>query len=135
MSDWNQSIIDEFRANGGKVGGRFAGGTLLLLHHIGARTGIERVSPLAYFPDGDRMLVMASKGGAPTNPDWYHNLKANPRVKIEVGTETVEVEATELVGAEREAMWVKITARMPGFAAYEKHSQGRKIPVFALVRV
>ena len=134
MSDWNDKIIAEFRANGGKVGGPFEGATLLLLHHVGARSGTERVAPLAYFPDGDRMLIIASKAGAPTNPDWYHNLKANPRVDVEVGTETVTVDAHELAPAERDEKWVEITAKAPGFADYQKKTE-RVIPVFALHRV
>ena len=134
MSDWNDKIIAEFRANGGKVGGPFEGATLLLLHHVGARSGAERVAPLAYLPDGDRMLIIASKGGAPTNPDWYHNLKANPRVDVELGTETVRVDAHELAPAERAEKWAEITTRAPGFADYQKKTQ-RVIPVFALQRV
>jgi deazaflavin-dependent oxidoreductase (nitroreductase family) len=134
MSDWNDKIIAEFRANGGKVGGPFEGATLLLLHHVGARSGTERVAPLAYLPDGDRMLIIASKGGAPTNPDWYHNLKANPRVDVELGTETVRVDAHELAPAERAEKWAEITTRAPGFADYQKKTE-RVIPVFALQRV
>ena len=134
MSDWNDKIIAEFRANGGKVGGPFEGATLLLLHHVGARSGTERVAPLAYFPDGDRMLIIASKAGAPTNPDWYHNLKANPRVDVELGTETVRVDAHELAPAERAEKWAEITTRAPGFADYQKKTE-RVIPVFALQRV
>ena len=89
MSDWNPSIIEEFRANEGRVGGMFEGAPMILIHHVGAKTGTERVSPLVYFPeDGGRMLIIASKGGSPTNPDWYHNLKANPRINVEVGTQT-----------------------------------------------
>ena len=134
MSDWNDKIIAEFRANGGKVGGPFEGATLLLLHHVGARSGTERVAPLAYLPDGDRMLIIASKAGAPTNPDWYHNLKANPRVDVELGSGTVTVDAHELAPAERDEKWVEITTRAPGFADYQKKTQ-RVIPVFALQRV
>ena len=134
MSDWNDKIIAEFRANGGKVGGPFEGATLLLLHHVGARSGTERVAPLAYLPDGDRMLNIASKGGAPTNPDWYHNLKANPRVDVELGTETVRVDAHELAPAERAEKWAEITTRAPSFADYQKKTK-RVIPVFALQRV
>ena len=134
MSEWNDKIIAEFRANGGKVGGPFEGATLLLLHHVGARSGTERVAPLAYLPDGDRMLIIASKGGAPTNPDWYHNLKANPRVDVELGTETVRVDAHELAPAERAEKWAEITTRAPGFADYQKKTE-RVIPVFALQRV
>ncbi len=97
MSDanaWNQAIIAEFRANGGKVGGQFAGAPLLLLHTMGARSGQPRVNPLAYTRDGDRLIVIASKAGAPTNPDWYYNVVANPLVTVEVGTEQFQAQAT-----------------------------------------
>src|SRR2546430_7310242 len=90
VSNWNAKIVEEFRANEGRVGGPFEGRPLLLLHTKGAKSGEERVNPLAYMPDGDRYAVFASKGGAPTNPDWYHNLMVNPDVKVEVGTETIE---------------------------------------------
>jgi deazaflavin-dependent oxidoreductase (nitroreductase family) len=133
VSDWNDKIIAEFRANGGKVGGPFEGATLLLLRHIGARSGAERVAPLAYLPDGDQMLIIASKAGAPTNPDWYHNLRAHPQVEVEVGTETIKVEARELPPAERDEKWAEITARAPGFGEYQKKTD-RVIPVFALHR-
>jgi deazaflavin-dependent oxidoreductase (nitroreductase family) len=96
--DFNARIIEEFRANEGRVGGTFAGSTLLLLHHVGAKSGKARVNPLAYNRDGDRYVVFASKAGAPTNPDWYHNLKAHPDVTIEVGTDTIRVRAEEATG-------------------------------------
>ena len=131
VNDWNKQIIAEFRENGGKVGGPFEGATMLLLHHVGARSGTERVSPLAYFPDGDRMLIIASAAGAPRNPDWYHNIKATPRVAVEVGTDTVAVDAQELVGAERDAKWAEVAAKAPGFAEYQKKTS-RVIPVIAL---
>lgn len=134
MSDWNTKIIEEFRANDGRVGGPFEGGTLLLLHTIGRKSGVERVNPLAYYPDGDRYVIIASKGGAPANPDWYHNLLATPRVTVEVGTETFEVEAAELTGEERDLLWKKIVDAMPGFGDYEKKTD-RVIPLFALTRV
>src|ERR687884_256826 len=101
-SDWNQKIIEEFRSNGGKVGGYFEGAPMILIHHIGARTGAERVNPLTYLPDGADMVVAATKGGSPTNPDWYHNLKTHPRITVEVGTETFPVEVSEVGGAERD---------------------------------
>ena len=85
---WNDGIIEEFRANDGKVGGYFAGAPMILIHHVGARSGTERVSPLVYLPDGDDMVIAATKGGAPTNPDWCHNLRANPRITVEVGTDS-----------------------------------------------
>jgi deazaflavin-dependent oxidoreductase (nitroreductase family) len=134
VSDWNSTIIEEFRANGGRVGGNFDGAPLLLLHSTGAKSGQTRVSPMMYLPDGDRYLVFASKAGAPTNPDWYHNLKANPRAKIEVGTDTVEVEATELHGEQRDRFYAEQASRYPGFADYEKRTD-RVIPVLALTPV
>src|SRR5688500_18705689 len=103
--NWNEGIIEEFRAKNGKVGGRFANIPLLLLHHTGARTGTGRVNPLAYQTDGDRFVIFASKGGAPTNPDWYHNLRANPEATVEVGTETISVRARVTEGEERERLW------------------------------
>jgi deazaflavin-dependent oxidoreductase (nitroreductase family) len=134
VSDWNTKIIEEFRANEGHVGGPFEGGTLLLLHTVGRKSGVERVNPLAYYADGDRYVIIASKGGAPTNPDWYYNLLAKPRVTVEVGTETFEVEAVELTGEERELLWKKIVDAMPGFGDYQKNTE-RIIPLFALTRV
>ena len=95
---WNDGIIEEFRANDGKVGGYFAGAPMILIHHVGAKSGTERVSPLVYLPDGDDMVIAATKGGAPTNPDWYHNLRANPRITVEVGTDSFPVEAVEETG-------------------------------------
>ncbi len=135
MSDWNQKIIEEFRANGGKVGGPFEGATMILVHHTGARSGTERVTPLVTFPQDDgRYVIIASKAGAPTNPDWYHNLKAHPKVDVEVGTETFPVEVVELTGAEREAVWTEVKAASPGFAGYEEKTT-RTIPVLQLTRV
>ena len=129
---WNQQIIDEFRANDGKVGGRFAGATLLILRTIGAKSGQVRESPVAYFPEGDgSMVVVASKAGLPTNPDWYHNLKANPRFDVEVGTETVPVTADELTGPEYEAKWAEIVAKAPGFGEYQTKTT-RVIPLVRL---
>ena len=133
MSDWNTQIIEEFRANEGRVGGQFKGAPMILIHHLGARSGTERVSPLVYFPDGDRMVIVASAGGAPKNPDWYHNLKAHPRITVEVGAETFEVDATELTGDERAALWTRIVERMPGFADYQGKVT-RQIPLIALTR-
>ena len=105
MSNWNDNIIEEFRSNEGKVGGMFEGAPLLLLHHVGARTEIERVSPLMYQAVNGTYTVFASKGGADTNPHWFHNLVANPHAKIEVGTETVEVVARVADGAEHVRVW------------------------------
>src|SRR4029077_20693415 len=97
-ADFNARIIDEFRANEGRVGGGFQGTPLLLLHHTGARSGASRVNPLAYLADGGRYVIFASKGGAPTDPAWYHNLRAHPATTIEVGTETLDVVASEATG-------------------------------------
>ncbi|HZQ87952.1 MAG TPA: nitroreductase family deazaflavin-dependent oxidoreductase [Acidimicrobiales bacterium] len=130
--DWNGKIIEEFRSNQGKVGGPFAGAPILLLHHKGAKTGTERVSPVAYQDLGDgRVAVFASKGGAPTNPDWFHNLVANPEVTIEIGTETVPVKARVPEDAERAPIWEKQKQLMPPFAEYE-HKTTRTIPVVIL---
>jgi deazaflavin-dependent oxidoreductase (nitroreductase family) len=134
-NNWNEKIIDEFRANEGRVGGMFKGHTLLLLHHRGARSGIERVNPLAYQTlDDGRLAVFGSKGGAPTNPDWFHNLVANPDASIEVGTETFKVKARVAIGDEREAIWSRQKELMPGFAEYEKRTS-RQIPVVILEQV
>ena len=105
-NDWNKQVIDEFRANGGKVGGQFEGAPLLLLHTTGAKSGQARVNPVMYQADGDNHVVFASKAGAPTNPDWYHNLLANPRASIEVGDQTVNVVAKVAEGDDRERLWV-----------------------------
>ncbi|MDX6327083.1 MAG: hypothetical protein QOK15_3437 [Nocardioidaceae bacterium] len=133
MSDWNEKVIAEFRANDGKVGGRFEGAPLLLLHSTGAKTGQERVNPMMYLAVGDGFAVFASKAGADTNPDWYHNLRANPEARIEVGTETIDVSARVLDEAEREPIWEKQKERYPGFADYERNTD-RVIPVVLLER-
>lgn len=133
VNDWNRTVIDEFRANGGKVGGQFEGAPIILVHHFGAKSGVERVSPMVYFPDGDRLLVVASAAGSPKNPDWYHNLKAHPQVPVEVGAETFPVAVEELASAERAEKWAAITAVMPGFAEYQTKTD-RVIPVLALTR-
>jgi deazaflavin-dependent oxidoreductase (nitroreductase family) len=130
-ADFNAGIIEEFRSHGGRVGGPFEGSTLLLLHHTGARTGTERVNPLAYLADDGRYVVFASKAGAPTNPDWYHNLMANPDTRIEVGIETVDVRAAEASGEERERLYRAQAERVPQFAEYEARA-GRMIPVIVL---
>jgi deazaflavin-dependent oxidoreductase (nitroreductase family) len=131
MSDWNKKIIEEFRANGGKVGGQFEGAPLLLLHTKGAKSGAERVHPVMYQQDGDRLVVFASKAGAPTNPDWYHNVRANPDVTVEVGTETIAARARVAEGEERERLWTRQKAEWPGFADYEQKTS-RTIPVVIL---
>jgi deazaflavin-dependent oxidoreductase (nitroreductase family) len=133
MTDFNAAVIAEFRANHGKVGGNFEGAPLLLLHSVGAKSGETRVSPMMYLPDGDRFLVFASKAGAPSNPDWYYNLKANPDATIEVGDDTVDVHAEELPRDERDAKYAEQAALFPGFADYEKKTD-RVIPVLALIR-
>jgi deazaflavin-dependent oxidoreductase (nitroreductase family) len=133
MSEWNDKVIAEFRANEGRVSGAFAGAPLLLLHSTGARSGRERVNPMMYQAVGDGFAVFASKAGADTNPDWYHNLRAHPQVRIEVGTETLEVTARVLGPDEREPIWEEQKARYPGFAEYEEKTD-RVIPVVMLVR-
>lgn len=129
--NWNQRIIDEFRANEGRVGGQFEGAPLLLLHHTGARTGTERVNPLAYQKLPNGYAVFASKGGAPTNPDWYHNLVANPKARVEVGIDTIDVTARVAEAEERDRIWEEQKRRMPGFADYERTTT-RQIPVVVL---
>jgi deazaflavin-dependent oxidoreductase (nitroreductase family) len=133
-NDWNQKIIDEFRANGGRVGGMFEGAPLLLLHTTGAKSGLERVHPLMYQQVGDELAVFASKAGAPTNPDWFYNLRAHPDAEIEVGTETVRVQARVAEGEEADRIWDHQKQLFPNFAEYEKTAGGRKIPVVLLAR-
>jgi deazaflavin-dependent oxidoreductase (nitroreductase family) len=133
-ASWNDGIIEEFRANDGRVGGRFEGASMILVHHIGAKSGTERVSPLVYLRDGDDMVVAATKGGSPTHPDWYHNLRAHPRVTVEVGSETFEVDAVETSGADRDELWRRLVEARPGFASYESKTT-RVFPMFRLRRV
>lgn len=133
MSDWNAKVIDEFRSNEGMVAS-FARQPLLLLTHRGARTGTKRTNPLAYFRDEDDYVVVASKGGAPTNPDWYHNLLTNPDATIEVGTEAFAVTARQSDDEERERLWAMITSANPAFAEYETKTE-RRIPVMILTPV
>ncbi len=133
VNDWNAQIIAEFRANDGKVGGQFDGAPLLLLTTTGAKSGLARTSPMMYLPDGDRLVVFASKAGAPTNPDWYHNLVANPSATVEVGTESFDVDAHITTGAERDELYARQATRYPGFAEYEAKTD-RVIPVVALTR-
>lgn len=134
MNDFNTQIIEEFRANDGVVGGPFEGAPMVLVHHTGAKSGTERVTPLVYQADGDRWVVFASKAGAPTNPDWFHNLVANPDTSIEVGADTVDVTATVAEGDEHDRLWTTQKEQMPGFAEYEEKAQGRRIPVVVLSR-
>ena len=129
--DWNSNVIQEFRTNEGKVGGPFDGAPILLLHTRGARSGEERVNPMMYLTDGDRLVVFASKGGAPTNPDWYHNLVANPDVEIEVGTERRKVRARVAEGEERDRLYAEQSRRYPQFAKYQEGTD-RTIPVVIL---
>jgi len=133
FNEWNRKIIDEFRANKGKVGGMFEGSTLLLLHSRGAKSQKERINPLAYVRDGERFVVIASKAGAPTNPDWYHNIVANPELTVEVGTETFRVHATIVEESERTRLFNKMVETMPTFDDYRRKTK-RKIPVIVLTR-
>ena len=132
VSDWNSTIIEQFRAQGGKGVAQF-GDALLLLHHTGARTGTVRVNPLAYYDDGDRLVIVASKGGAPQNPDWFFNLRSNPDTTIEIGSETVEVRAAEITGDDYAQTWARVIAVRPGFADYQSKT-ARRIPLVALHR-
>jgi len=131
--NWNQRTIDEFRAHKGKVGGIFEGKHLLLLSSIGAKSGQRRINPLAYLPDGDRLIIFATKRGAPTNPDWYYNLLAHPEATVEVGTEEFAVTASVVQGAERDQLYARQVAVTPAFGDYEQKTS-RKIPVIALKR-
>jgi deazaflavin-dependent oxidoreductase (nitroreductase family) len=132
-NDFNAQVIEEFRANGGKAGGMFEGMSLLLLHNVGAKSGERYVTPLVYMPDGDRWVIFASKGGAPQNPGWYWNLKAGPEVSIEVGTEKIDVVASEATGEERDSLFERQKAEAPQFAEYEQKTD-RTIPVIVLTR-
>ena len=132
MSDWNARVIEEFRANGGKVGGDMEGWQVVLVHHTGAKTGAERVNPLVYQRlDGDDIAVFASAGGRTKTPDWFHNLVAHPDTPIEIGTETREVRARIAEGDERERIWERQKQAMPQFAKYEE-TANREIPVVVL---
>lgn len=131
--DFNSKVIDEFRANGGKAGGMFEGADLLLLHHTGARSGQERISPLVYQPVGESYAIFASKAGAPVHPGWYHNLVANPDTVVEVGTQSIKVKARVAEPAERDVLYERQKERAPQFADYEKKAADhRKIPVVVL---
>jgi deazaflavin-dependent oxidoreductase (nitroreductase family) len=135
MSDWNQSIIEEFRANHGQVGGYFAGANMLLLHTQGARTGQERINPVVYVPDEERLVIIASKGGADRHPDWYYNLLAHPLVTVEVGDEQFPARATAVTDEpERSRLYALMVAHRRGFAEYETKTR-RKIPAILLERV
>jgi deazaflavin-dependent oxidoreductase (nitroreductase family) len=134
MGDYNQRIIDEFRANAGKPPSWSGSSPLLLLHHRGAKTGVERVNPVAYLPDAERYVVFASKAGAPTNPGWYHNLIAHPETTIEVGADTVAVTAREVTGEERDRLFRAQAERSPQFTEYQEKTD-RLIPVVVLTPV
>jgi deazaflavin-dependent oxidoreductase (nitroreductase family) len=131
VNDWNRKVIEEFRANGGKVGGNFEGAPMLLLHTTGARSGKERINPMMYQDLGEAIAVFASKAGADTNPDWYHNLVAHPEITAEIGTETRTFRARIATTEERAPIWEKQKADYPGFADYEANTE-REIPVVIL---
>lgn len=131
LGDFNQRIIEEFRANAGAPPSWTGSSPLLLVHHRGAKSGLERVNPVAYLEDGGRWAIFASKGGAPTNPDWYHNLKAHPQTTIEVGKNTVAVTAREVKGDERDRLFSAQAERSPQFAEYQQGTE-RVIPVLVL---
>ncbi len=133
VNEWNRGIIEEFRANQGKVGGMFEGASMVLLTTKGAKSGATRVNPLVYLAEGDRMVIFASKAGSPTNPDWFHNIKADPNVTIEVGAEKFAAKATILAGAERDRLYAIQAAHVPQFAEYQAKTD-RLIPVVALQR-
>ncbi|HEY4333196.1 MAG TPA: nitroreductase family deazaflavin-dependent oxidoreductase [Ilumatobacteraceae bacterium] len=133
MNDFNTSIIDEFHANAGVVGGPFDGAPMILITTTGAKSGQRRTTPLVYLPFEGKVYIFGSKAGAPTNPDWYHNLTANPAVTVEIGTEKYEATAVEVTGAERDRLYAEQVSRMPGFKTYEE-STTRVIPVVELQR-
>jgi deazaflavin-dependent oxidoreductase (nitroreductase family) len=130
-ADLNAQVIEEFRANGGKAGGMFEGMPLVLVHNVGAKSGKEYVTPLVYLADGDDVVIFASKGGAPENPGWYHNLKAEPNVSIEVGDRKLDALATEATGDERDRLYSAQEAVQPQFGEYATKT-ARKIPVIVL---
>jgi deazaflavin-dependent oxidoreductase (nitroreductase family) len=132
VSDFNGQIIAEFRANGGRVGGPFQGSDILLLHHTGARSGRQRVCPLAFQWVGTSLAVFATKAGAPDNPAWYHNLLAHPDTTVEVGSKTVRVHARVAQPAERDVLCTRQQRRSPAFAQYESKAAPRRIPVVVL---
>lgn len=131
FNDFNRNIVKELRENGGKAGGMFEGAPMLILHSVGAKSGQPREAPLVYTGPAERPVIIASKGGAPTNPDWYHNLKANPETKIEINGETRNVRAVEVTGAERDRLYAQMVAERPDFGKYQENTT-RIIPVFVL---
>jgi deazaflavin-dependent oxidoreductase (nitroreductase family) len=130
-AEYNAKVIDEFRANEGRVGSIWEGTPLLLLHHTGAKSAASRVNPVGYLPDHPRYLIFASNGGAPRNPDWYHNLKAQPNTRIEVGSETIDVVAQEATGRERDRLFTRGAERFPDLAKHARKTD-RAIPVIVL---
>ena len=135
MTDFDRATVEEFRVTGGRAGGALAGTPLVLIHHIGARTGIEHVTPLAYSAlDGDRIAVAASNGGSPKHPAWYHNLRANPAITVELGTESFEATAEEQTGPARGELWPRLVAQSPDLARFAAGTD-RLIPLFLLRRV
>ncbi|SDE25234.1 deazaflavin-dependent oxidoreductase, nitroreductase family [Mycolicibacterium neoaurum] len=133
LSDFNRQIVEEFRANAGKVGGPFEGSTLVLLHTVGAKSGQPRLSPLAYLEIDGKALVVGSYAGAPKDPAWVHNLRADPSARIEIGADAYDVTARELPADERDATYPKIVEKAPVFAEYQAKTS-RAIPLFELVR-
>jgi deazaflavin-dependent oxidoreductase (nitroreductase family) len=134
MNEFNRRVIEEFRTNSGKVGGPFGGASMILLTTKGAKSGRTYTTPLVYSRDGDRIVIIASKAGAPKNPDWYHNLVANPVITVEVGTEKFQAKARVTSGAERERLYNAQAAQMPVFNEYRQKTK-REIPVFVLERI
>lgn len=133
FDEFNRGIIDEFRANAGVVGGPFEGAPMILITHTGAKSGKRYTTPLVYTTDGGRFVIIASKGGAPSHPAWFHNLVANPEVEVEVGTETFTATASVAEGAERQRLWDAQAALMPNFDEYQTKTT-REIPVVVLTR-
>jgi deazaflavin-dependent oxidoreductase (nitroreductase family) len=133
VSDWNRKVVAEFRENEGRVGGPFEGSPVLLLHTWGRKTGTERVNPMMYLAQDGRTFVFASRGGAPVHPDWYLNLRANPEVTVELGTETFPATAVPVTGPERDTIYAEQGRRYPGFAEYQVKTD-RVIPVVELIR-
>jgi deazaflavin-dependent oxidoreductase (nitroreductase family) len=131
LEEMNQGVIADFRSNGGQVGGQHASLDIILLHHLGARSGQARVTPLAYIRDGEDMLIVGSTGGSPRHPAWYWNLKARPRVTVEVGTETVEVIASEVADEEYARLWTMVTEAIPIMAEYQNQTT-RRLPIIRL---
>jgi deazaflavin-dependent oxidoreductase (nitroreductase family) len=133
LNDMNRRVMAEFRANGGKVGGYFENAPMIIVHHAGARSGTAYETPLVYQAEGDHFVIFASYGGAPSNPAWFRNLMANPETVVEVGAETIPVTATEVTGAERDAIYARQAERVPNFAVYQAKTS-RIIPVVRLTR-